>query len=83
MIHVASLSGSVIDTVIKTENLRTMPVDIFHDTHLSSLLMLLVHGSKFNAHDTPIILDWHDKPLLFTAHFQTAKVKAVCWPFFG
>jgi len=28
----------------------------FHDTHLSSLLILLVHVSKFNIYDTPITL---------------------------
>ena len=60
----ASLSGSVIDTVTKTRNLRTVPVEchgddtplIFHDTPFSSLLILLVHVSKFNVHDTPITL---------------------------
>ena len=60
----ASLSGSVIDTVIKTGNLRTVSVEChgddtpltFHDTLLSSLLILLVHISKFNIHDTPITL---------------------------
>ena len=59
-----SLSGSVIDIVIKIGNLRTVPVEchgddtplIFHDTSLFSLLILLVHVSKFNVHDTPIIL---------------------------
>ena len=60
----ASLSGSVIDTVTKTGNLRTVPVEchgddtplIFHDTPLSSLLILLVYVSKFNFHDTPMTL---------------------------
>ena len=41
--------------------LRTVPVEchgndtslIFHDTPLFSLLVLLVHVSKFNIHDTP------------------------------
>ena len=53
---------SVIDTVIKIENLRTVSVEChdddtsftFHDTSLSSLLILLLHISKFNIHDTPI-----------------------------
>ena len=48
------------NTVTKTENLRTVPVEchgddtplIFHDTHFFSLLILLVHISKFNVHDT-------------------------------
>jgi len=60
----ASLSGSVIDTVTKTENLRTVPVECpgddtpltFHDTHLFFLLILLVHIIKFNIHDTPMTL---------------------------
>ena len=59
-----SLSGSVIDTVIKTANLRTVSVKcqgddislIFHDTPLFSLFILLVYVSKFNVHDTSIIL---------------------------
>ena len=57
-------SGSVIDTVIKTGNLRTVPVEchgddtslILHDTSLSSILILLVYFSKFNIYDSPIIL---------------------------
>ena len=56
----ASFSGSVIDIVILIEILRTVlmechgddPHFIFHDTHLFSLLILLVHVSKFNVHDT-------------------------------
>ena len=59
-----SLSGSIIDTVTKNENLRTVPVKCygddtpltFHDTHLFSLLILLVHVNKFNIHDTLITL---------------------------
>ena len=59
-----SLSGSVIDTVTKTENLRIVPVEYhsddtpltFHDTTLFSLLILLVHVSKFNVHDTLMTL---------------------------
>ena len=55
---------SVIDTVTKTRNLRTVPVEChsddtpltFHDTPLSSLLILLVYVSKFNVHNTPITL---------------------------
>ena len=62
--HKASLNGSIIDTVTKIENLRTVPVEChgddtpltFHNTHISSLLILLVHVSKFNVHDTPITL---------------------------
>ena len=62
--HKASLNGSIIDTVTKTGNLRTVPVEChgddtpltFHNTHISSLLILLVHVSKFNVHDTPITL---------------------------
>ena len=52
----ASLSGSVIDIVIKTGNLRTILVEWHgHDTYLFSLLILLmVHVNKFNVHDTPI-----------------------------
>ena len=64
MLSKASLSGSVIDTVTKTENLRIVLVEchgddtplIFHDTPLFSLLILLVYFSKFNVHDTPMIL---------------------------
>ena len=60
----ASLSGSVIRIVTKTGNLKTMPVEChgdntpltFHNTPLSSLLILLVHISTFNVHDTPITL---------------------------
>ena len=60
----ASLSGSVIDIVIKTENLRTVSVEchsddtplIFHDTSLSPLLILLVYVNKFNLHNTSITL---------------------------
>ena len=54
----ASLSGSVIDIVIKTGNLRTILVEWHgHDTYLFSLLILLVvHVSKFNVHDTPMTL---------------------------
>ena len=61
--HKASLNRSIIDTVTKTGNLRTVPVEcygddtplIFHDILLFSLI-LLVHVSKFNVHDTPITL---------------------------
>ena len=71
MLPEASLSGSVIDIVIKTENLRTVPVEChgddtsitFHDTTFSYLLILLVHVSKFNVHDTPTEIDL--TPLLF------------------
>ena len=60
----ASFSGSDIDTVIKTENLKTRLVEChgddtpltFHDTPLSYLLILLIHVSKFNIHDISIIL---------------------------
>ena len=60
----ASLSGSVIDTVIQTRILRAVPVKChgdgtpltFHDTHLFSLLILLVYVSKFNVHDTLMTL---------------------------
>ena len=60
----ASLSGSVIDTVTYTVILRTVPVEChgddtpltFHDTPLFSLLILLVHVSKFNVHDTLMTL---------------------------
>ena len=40
---------------------------IFHDTLLSSLIILLVHISKFNVHDTSITLlrDW---PYRFIVH---------------
>ena len=56
----ASFSGSVIDTVFKIENLITVSVEChgddtsltFYDTHLSSLLVLLVYISKFNVDDT-------------------------------
>ena len=59
-----NLSRSVIDIVTKIENLKTVPVEchgndtplIFHDTPLFSILLLLVHISKFNVHDTPITL---------------------------
>ena len=59
-----SLNESVIDTVIKTGNLRTILVEyydddtpiIFYNTFLSFLLILLVHISKFNVHDTFITL---------------------------
>ena len=59
MINDVSLSGSVIDTVTKTENLRIVPVEchsddtllIFHDTLLPSLLVLLIYVRKFNTHD--------------------------------
>ena len=62
--HKTSLNRSIIDTVTKTGNLRIVPVEChgddtpftFHDTHLSSLLILLVYVSKFNVHDTPITL---------------------------
>ena len=62
MLSKASLSGSVIDTVTKTENLRIVLVEChgndtpltFYDTPLFSLLILLVHVSKFNVHDTPM-----------------------------
>ena len=58
----ARLSESIIDTVTKIGNLRTMPVEChgddtpltFHGTILFSLLILLVHVSKFNVHDTPM-----------------------------
>ena len=54
MVCKASLSGSVIDTVTKTGNLRTVPMEChgddtpltFHDTILSSLLILLIHVSN-------------------------------------
>ena len=54
----------MIDIVIKTGNLRTVPMECygddthitFYDTPLSFLLILLVYVSKFNVHDTPIIL---------------------------
>ena len=53
--------GSVIDTVIYTGILRTVSVEChdddtpltFYDTSLFSLLILLVHVSKFNVNDTP------------------------------
>ena len=56
----ASLSGSVIDIVTYTGILRTVPVEChgddtpltFDDTPSFSLLILLVHVSKFNIHDT-------------------------------
>ena len=56
----ASFSGSVIDTVFKIENLITVSVEChgddtsltFYDTHLSSLLVLLVYISKFNVDNT-------------------------------
>ena len=58
-VYEASLSGSVIDTVIKTGNLITVPVEChgddtsltFQDTHLFSLLILLVHVNKFNVYE--------------------------------
>ena len=64
MINEVSLSGSVIDTVTKTENLRTVPVEchgddtplIFHDTLLPSLLILLIYVIKFNTYDILITL---------------------------
>ena len=64
MVSQASLSGSVIDTVTKTGNLRTVSVEyygddtplIFHDTSHSSLLILLVYVSKFNVHNIFITL---------------------------
>ena len=50
----ASLSDSVIDTIIYTVILRTVPVKCHgDDTPLFSLLILLVHVSKFNVHNTP------------------------------
>ena len=63
-IYKASLSGSVIDTITYTEILRTVPVQChgddthltFHDTLLFSLLILLVHISKFNVHGTLMTL---------------------------
>ena len=59
-----SLNRSVIDTIIKTGNLRTVLVEyydddtpiIFYNTFISFLLILLVHISKFNVHDTFITL---------------------------
>ena len=64
----ASFSGSVIDTVIQTVILNTVPVDChgdntslaFHNTPLFSLLILLVHDSKFNVHDTPTGIGFSD-----------------------
>ena len=58
-----SLNKSVIDTITKTGNLRIVPVEChgddisltFHDNPLFSLI-LLVHVSKFNVHNTPITL---------------------------
>ena len=57
-------SESVIDTITKAENLRTVTVEChgddtpltFHDTLLFSLLILLVYVCKFNVHDTLITL---------------------------
>ena len=50
-----SLSGSVIDTVTKTENLRTAPVEChgddtsltFHDTHLFSYYWYMLANLMF------------------------------------
>ena len=60
-----SFSQSFIDIVNKTGNLKSVLAmechgndapPTFLDTPLFSLLILLVHVSKFNVHDTPIIL---------------------------
>ena len=60
----ASFSGSVIDTVTQTGILKTVLVEChgddtpltFHDTPLFFFLILLVHVSKFNVHDTLMTL---------------------------
>ena len=59
-----SLRGSVIDTVIYTRILKTVPVEshgddtslTFYNTSLFSLLILLIYIIKFNVHDTKMIL---------------------------